>query len=53
MPPIPNNPNNNGIITLMSACGIVTPKPAQIGLTKKFIAIPKTATYPAKGLHDD
>jgi hypothetical protein len=33
---------STGIITDMSACGTVTPKPAAIGETKKFTANPKT-----------
>ena len=33
IPAIPSMPNRSGIITLMSACGITMPNPAQIGLT--------------------
>ena len=52
-PEIPNIPSKRGIITLISACGIVMPKPAQIGETIKLIPREIAQLQPTRGLQDD
>ena len=46
-------PINTGNITEVSACGMVIPKGASNGLTKKLIAKPNTQTQAVAGRHDD